>query len=171
MFLRRETPDDRAAIVAVHAAAFGGTPGIDPPEARVVDALRDAGDLIPRLSIVAITDGEVIGHVACSRAHVDGCSVLVLLAPLGVVPAHQCRGVGTALMHAVLSAADALDEPAVAVLGDPGFYRRFGFLPARNVGILPPNPRSGEHLQLRRLTAWTDSIIGTLRYPPPLASL
>ncbi len=170
MFLRRETSDDATAIAAVHAAAFARLPGVDPPEAQLVDTLRDAGDLIPGLSIVAIVRGEVVGHVACSRAHVDARPI-VALAPLGVLPTHQSCGVGTALMHAVLAAADALAEPAVAVLGDPGFYRRFAFLPAQDLGISPPTPQWAEHLQIRRLTAWKDGITGTLRYASALASL
>lgn len=170
LFLRRETTGDRAAIVAIHAAAFAREHGVEPPEARLVDALRDAGDLIPELSIVATLHGQAIGHVACSRAEIDGRPALGL-APLGVVPAQQNRGVGQALMHAVLAAADALDQSAVALLGEPGYYRRFGFVPAREVDIQPPDSRWGDHFQVRPLTAWDASIRGAFRYAPAIAAL
>ncbi|MGH3792696.1 MAG: GNAT family N-acetyltransferase, partial [Pseudonocardiaceae bacterium] len=64
----------------------------------------------------------------------------ISLGPLGVIPACQRRGVGRALMHAVLAAADALDEPAVTLLGDPAYYSWFGFVAGTTLGILPPVP-------------------------------
>lgn len=88
---------------AVHNAAFGG--GADVVEAQLVDDLRAGGDIIAALSIVAVVDGDVVGHVICSRASIaDRPSIG--LGPLGVIPACQRRGVGQALMHAVLAAAD-----------------------------------------------------------------
>jgi putative acetyltransferase len=170
MFLRRETPSDRMAIHAVHAAAFAREPGVEPPEARLVGSLREAGDLVLALSIVATLGPQTIGHVACSRADIDGVDALGL-APLGVLPAHQRRGVGTALMHAVLAAADALDEPVLGLLGDPAYYRRFGFVPGCEVGVRPPDPRWGEHFQIRTLSAWNASIQGTFRYAPAVAAI
>lgn len=132
VILRRETPIDRAAILAVHAAAFAHPEKIVSPEARLVDELRHDGDIVSGLSIVAEANSVVVGHVVCSRARIEDSASLGL-GPLGVLPAHQRRGVGHPLMHAVLAAADALDEPAVVLLGDPGYYRRFGFM-------LGPNP-------------------------------
>ena len=54
-------------------------------------------------------------------------------------------------MHAVLGAAEALDAPLVALLGNPGFYRRFGFVPSTDVGIEAPDPAWGVHFQVRPL--------------------
>lgn len=64
----------------------------------------------------------------------------------------------------VLAAADALDAPAVALLGDPGYYRQFGCELAYPLGIHPPRPQWTEHFQIRPLNAWTNSIQGTFRY-------
>jgi putative acetyltransferase len=91
---------------------------------------------------------------------------VVGLGPLGVLPSCQGRGVGHALTHAVLAAADALNEPAVVVLGAPSYYGRFGFLPALPMGILPTDPGWSEHLQVRPLTAWDCSLHGTFHYAP-----
>jgi putative acetyltransferase len=163
VILRREVPDDRTAIFAVHTAAFALPDGGDVPEARLVDALRDDGDIIPALSLIALIHDEIVGHVVCSRASIDG-SPSVGLGPLGVLPTHQHRGVGQALMHGVLAAADALDEPAVVLLGDPRYYRSFGFLLAQPLGILPPDPRWAAHFQVRPLHAWDSSLRGTFHY-------
>jgi putative acetyltransferase len=163
MFLRRERPADRTAIYAIHAAAFAREDGQVAPEAHLVDGLRDEGDILPACSIVAESGNELVGHVVRSRVTVDGYPLLGL-GPLWVLPSQQRRGVGGALMHAVLAAADALDVPAVVVLGDPGYYRRFGFELAAPIGVHPPQPEWAKHFQIRRLTAWTNTIGGMVRY-------
>ena len=121
-------------------------------------------------SLVATLDLEVVGHVLCSRASVDGRPLLGL-GPLGVLPEYQRRGVGQALMHGVLAAADALNEPAVVLLGDPAHYRRFGFVLAEPLGLLPPDPHWVRHFQVRRLSAWDASLRGTFRYAPAFERL
>ncbi|MGH3839246.1 MAG: GNAT family N-acetyltransferase [Pseudonocardiaceae bacterium] len=161
MLLRRERRVDQPAVRAVHSAAFGD--GADAAEARLVDDLRADGDVIAALSLVAVLDGDVVGHVICSRASIaDRPSIG--LGPLGVIPAYQRRGVGQALMHAVLAAADALDEPAVALLGEPAYYSRFGFVAGATLGVLPPVPEWDQYFQVRPLNAWDDSLQGTFRY-------
>ncbi|MBA2308946.1 MAG: N-acetyltransferase [Pseudonocardiales bacterium] len=166
MILRREHGADRDAIFAVHTAAFGrpdGGGGGDVPEARLVDALRDDGNIVAGLSVVATLDAAVVGHVVCSRATAGDHPVLGL-GPLGVVPEFQRRGVGSALMYAVLAAADALDESAVVLLGDPGYYCRFGFEPADSLGLGAPDPAWGVHFQVRPMSAWDPSVRGSVRY-------
>ncbi len=153
---------------AVHNAAFGG--GADAAEAQLVHDLRADGDVIAALSIVAVLDGDVVGHVVCSRASIaDRPSIG--LGPLSVIPAYQRRGVGQALMHAVLAAADALDAPAVALVGDPGYYSRFGFVAGATLGVLPPVPEWAGHFQVRPLTAWDGSRRGVFRYAPAFERL
>jgi putative acetyltransferase len=165
VIIRRETARDRDAIRAVHAAAFRPPGGGVAAEARLVDELRDDGDVVRGLSLVATQGIEVVGHVVCSRGHIDDRPALGL-GPLGVLPAHQRRGIGHALMHGVLAAADALDEPCVVLLGDVAYYSRFGFVLAEPLGVLPQNPVWAEHFQLRRLTAWTETVRGTFGYAP-----
>ncbi len=164
VLIRREAASDQRAVFAVHNAAFATENGSVAYEATLVDDLRAAGDIIARLSLVAEIDGLVVGHVLGSRAHIDG-HPSVGLAPLGVLPSHQRRGVGSALMHAVLAAADALDSSEAVLLGDPGYYQRFGFQPAQPLGVLPPDPEWAHHFQIRTLTSWTGTH-GIFRYAP-----
>ncbi|MDH2425508.1 N-acetyltransferase [Sphaerisporangium sp. TRM90804] len=173
MLIRRESPADISSIHEVHTAAFGkpGTPGDPPAEAGLVDALRACDAWLPALSLVATTpDGAVAGHVVCTRATAGSTPVLGL-GPLGVLPAHQGRGVGHALMHAVLGAADALDEPLVILLGHRDYYPRFGFRPAEDYGITPPVPEWGPSFMARPLTSYTPTIRGAFAYAAPFDDL
>jgi putative acetyltransferase len=165
VLIRREIPRDAAAVHHLHATAFAtdGRPG--DYEAAIPDELRTAGDAIPALSLVAEIDGVVAGHLVGSRAHI-GELTSVGIGPVGVLPEHQGKGVGSALMHAVLAAADALDLPEAILLGSPAFYHRFGFRPAQPLGVLPPDPAWVEHFQIRTLAAWTPDRTGTFRYAP-----
>jgi putative acetyltransferase len=161
MLIRREAAADVAAIRAVTAAAFAR-----PDEATLVDELRAGPAWIGVLSLVATEGDEVTGHVLCSRGHVGHAPVLGL-GPLSVRPDRQRSGVGSALMHAVLGAADALGEPLVALLGDPVYYRRFGFRLSEDYQITPPVEGWRPHFQVRVLTCYAAAVRGTFRYPEP----
>ncbi|MET8848164.1 N-acetyltransferase [Amycolatopsis sp. NPDC004625] len=172
MLIRRETPADRAAIHAVHSAAFRRDDNEPPAEAPLVDELRADGDLVDALSLVAIRDGEVVGHVCCSRARVgEDSAAAVGLGPLGVLPAHQRTGVGSALMHAVLGAADALGHGLVVLLGNPAYYERFGFARADTLSITAPDPAWGPHFQARTLTRHDPAQAGAFQYAPAFSRI
>ncbi|MGE5293141.1 MAG: GNAT family N-acetyltransferase [Micromonosporaceae bacterium] len=169
VLIKREAPADIEAIRGVIAAAFAceKTPGQIPLEVALVDELRASPAWLPELSLVAIgRDGDITGHVVCTRGWV-GSSAALALGPLGVRPDQQRHGTGSALMHAVLGAADALGEPLVAVLGDPRYYARFGFRPAQEYGIAPPVDSWRPHFQVRTLTAYAPSLQGAFTYPEP----
>jgi putative acetyltransferase len=166
---RRETAGDVAAIRAVTAAAFAGPdqPEKTPAEASLVDELRACPAWLPALSRVAVApDGMVIGHVVVTRGHVGSAPALGL-GPLSVHPDHQRRGVGSALMHAVLGAADALDEPLVALLGAPSYYQRFGFRPSTDFHITAPVAEWQPYFQVLPLTAYNPAHRGVFTYAEP----
>jgi putative acetyltransferase len=174
MLIRRETPEDAAAVRAVHGTAFAVAEAADrvPVEADLVDALRATGAWLPALSLVcAGAEGEILGHVVCTRASIDDEPAALGLGPLAVAPAWQRRGVGSALMHAVLGAADALDEPVVVLLGHTEYYPRFGFRPARELGITPPVAEWGAHFMARPLSAYRPSLRGPFAYAAPFNDL
>jgi len=118
--IRPEKPDDANAIRRVHVAAFP-----TPAEASLVDALRRSGRLC--VSRVALIDEQVVGHIAFSPLNIDGG---VGLAPVAVLPAQQRRGHGSALIRAGIDACRQRGDSLIVVLGDPAYYRRFGFRPA-----------------------------------------
>jgi putative acetyltransferase len=170
--IRRERPADHAAVRAVHRAAFApdGRPEPDVAEAWLVDQLRADAGWLPHLSLVAVSGARVVGHVMASRAVVEPAGEPVLgLGPLGVEPAEQRRGVGSALVHAVLAAAEARDERLVGLLGDPAYYGRFGFVAGAEHGVLPPDPGWGAAFQVRVLAGPVAG--GWFRYAEPFDRL
>lgn len=173
MIIRRERPEDIAAIREVTAAAFRGAehsappaePGGPPGEVDLIDRIRADEGWLPHLSLVAVLEGRIVGHVVGSRAHL-GDVPAIGLGPLSVEPGHQRSGIGSALMHAVLAAADATGEPIVGLLGEPGYYARFGFVPAASVGVEAPDATWGDYFQVRTLFAYGGQR-GPFRYAPP----
>lgn len=185
VLIRRERPDDISAIAAVHRNAFAaqyasanGEPWVDdgapalaePPEVDLVRRLRDNSGWIPTLSMVAEQDGRIVGHACLTRAAVGPFPVLAL-GPIGVRPEYQGNGVGSALMHAVLGAADALDEPLVGLLGSLDYYPRFGFVQGVRQHIVPDQSEWTSHFQVRPLSAYEDEIKGEFRYADPFYEL
>jgi putative acetyltransferase len=173
MLIRRENPGDVDAIRGIARAAFmhPGRTSILPPEAGLIDELRSSDYFLPALSLVAVNShADVVGHVLCTRGRVDSAPVLAL-GPLAVHPDQQRSGVGLALMHAILGAAEALDEPLVGVLGDPGYYSRFGFRPSEEYEIKPPVPEWRAYFQIRALAGYSPLVHGTFTYPEPFHRL
>ncbi len=170
MIIRKETSRDLVATRAVQAAAFGRGAATEPVEVRLLAELRRCDGWIPQLSLVAEVDGVVRGHVVTTRGYVGERPALGL-GPIGVDPAGQRAGIGLALMHATIGAAEAMDEPLIALLGSPAYYRRFGFVASATVGIDPPDPSWGEFFQVRTLTAFTPDIRGKFVYAAPFDDL
>ena len=126
MIIRDERPEDVDAIRNLTARAFAGMPYSDGTESAIVDRLREAGTLT--LSLVAAMDGAVVGHVAFSPVAIsDGSKDWFGLGPISVEPQHQREGIGSALVDAGLSRLKALGARGCVLVGDPGYYGRFGF--------------------------------------------
>lgn len=169
MDVRVEQPGDVAAIAAVHGAAFPTPEGAaEPVEVGLVEALRADAGWVTGLSLVAVEDGEVVGHVVCSQGLVGDTPALGL-GPIGVLPAAQGRGVGAALMTAVLDRARAGGWRVVALLGSD-WYARFGFVPASRLGIHAPDPAWGDHFQALVLDDGP-APAGTFAYAAPFTAL
>ncbi len=124
--MRPEGPGDVAAIREVTLEAFEHAPYSDQREADIIDALRAAGAL--SVSLVAVQDEEVLGHIAFSPVEVGGVKGgWHGLGPIAVRPGHQGRGIGQALVWAGLDRLAILGAGGCVLLGAPAYYGRFGF--------------------------------------------
>ena len=127
MIIREEQPADISLIREINQRAFE-----QEQEANLVDALRSNG--AATLSLVAVVDDAVVGHIMYSPARI-GAVEGAGLAPMAVLPTHQRRGIGSQLVEVGNAKLREHDCPFIIVLGHPGFYPRFGFRPARPLGV------------------------------------
>lgn len=141
MIVRDSTDSDLPAISQVHLDAFGPEEGPEIVD-LVKELLRDP-TAEPRLSLVASSDDRIAGHVLFTATALDTPGVpptSSILAPVGVLPALQGRGVGSRLVDAGLRLLASQGVDLVFVLGHPDYYPRFGFRPAGTVGFEAPYP-------------------------------
>jgi putative acetyltransferase len=165
--IRPETPGQADAIRAVNDAAFDG-----PVESRIVDAIRGTDRWIDGGSLVAVDlDGLLVGHLLLSLGDLvapDGAVRRIwMVGPVAVAPERQRRGIGGALMRAAIALATARREPLLCLLGHADYYPRFGFEPARAIGIEPPRPWPNVNWMALRLPDWDPSLRGVARFAPP----
>ncbi|OHV29116.1 MULTISPECIES: GNAT family N-acetyltransferase [Pseudofrankia] len=166
MNLRRESARDRESVRNVVTRAFGGEHG--KVVSGLVDDLRATITPGDGLSLVAEHDGKVVGHAMWTRNLLDAPRRLVevqVLSPLAVVPEHQKRGIGSALIHRGLDILAESSVPLVFLEGDPGYYRRFGFVPGGDLDFRKPSLRIPDAaFQVVTLAAYQPWMTGTLVY-------
>ncbi len=166
MTIRAERPSDRDAIAQVVSAAFKSA-----GEVVLVDTVRESPGFVPELSLVAEIDGRIVGHVMVSHITLADATTehrIACLAPLAVDPSMHGRGIGSALVRAVVARADEMGEPLIVLQGDPNYYGRFGFehsvLHAIHMHL--PEWSPAEAAQVIRLSSYDTSIRGRVVFPP-----
>ncbi len=110
-----------------------------PYEHWMVNELRKRDGILP-LSLVAVehTNEEIVGHIICSKAEVrteNGVIPVLNMGPIGVLPEYQRRGVGKALICAMIEKAKTLGYGAILFFGRPEYYPQFGFKEASEFGV------------------------------------
>lgn len=161
--IRAETAADHAAVRRVNEAAFGS-----PTEADLVAALREVAR--PYISLVAVLDGQVVGHIFFSPVTIEAeesASTAMALGPMAALPAYQRQGVGSQLVRAGLKACRRAGHEVVFVLGHPSYYPRFGFAPASAQGLRCLYPVPDEVFMVAELRAGAlAGRRGLVRYHP-----
>lgn len=158
--IRAENARDLDGIHSVNVAAF---PTAD--EADLVDRLRSNGTL--SVSLVAENDGVIVGHVAFSPVTVETSTSTgsgVGLAPVAVSPAHQRTGIVGRLIRLGLEQCRQAGYAYVVVLGDPAYYRRFGFETAAAKGLVNEYGAHDEFMVLELIEGSLRSVRGLVKY-------
>jgi len=134
--IRGEDTGDHQAIKLVNDLAFE-----QPDEGEMIDALRCNPGFVPELSLVALVDDAVVGHILFFPIKIENAGsyeTSLSLAPMAVHPDFQGKGIGGRLVEEGIAAAKAGGFESIIVLGHPEYYPRFGFQPASRWGIRPP---------------------------------
>jgi len=160
MMVRSERHGDATTIASIITQAFGRA-----DEARLVARLRADGTAA--ISLVAVFGGDLVGHVMLSP--MSAPFPALGLAPLSVLPIHQCMGIGTALVEAGLKQAKEQGWDGVFVLGDPHYYERFGFCASLARGF--SSPYAGPHFMALSLGGDLPATIGEVFYASTFGDL
>ncbi len=146
MEIRKSNESDKAEIEKIHIAAFGEEKGQVIAD-LAIDLLTDK-TAMPLLSLVAVENNRLIGHILYTKAKITQTKESVftqILAPLAVLPEAQKTGIGNKLIHEGLSQLKTSGVELVFVLGHPDYYPRSGFKSAGELGFEAPYPIPEEH--------------------------
>jgi putative acetyltransferase len=162
--VRSTTEDDRAQVLRTVRESFSGEVGDGREEVEIVEAVWSLNAPIAAGDLVAVAGGEIVGHVLASLGKLDELAVPGI-APLAVRPDCQGQGIGTALMTELLRQLNQRGFPLVVVLGDPGYYGRFGFQPSGPLGIpYLPIGADSPHFQVLQLGDHHEASTGNYVY-------
>ncbi len=142
MLIRNENESDTEDITNIHEQAFKG-----PDEGEIVKNLRKNNNLA--ISLIAEIDKKIVGHIAYSPIYDKNEEIIgVGLAPVAVLPSYQKQGVGSNLINQGNEMALAKGFEKIFVLGDPVYYRRFGFEMAKSYNYFSDFDPEGKHFMI-----------------------
>lgn len=108
-------------------------------EHLVLHQLRESNSYVEELDLIAIYEGEIIGHVISTKAHVIDTEnkehEVLCVGPIAILPEFQNKGIGTKLLDFSISVAGKLGYTGMILFGNPDYYHRFGFRNAQEFGI------------------------------------
>ena len=136
MKIRKLTPEEYPRASALLRQAFPGSSY----EVKLVENFHRNGTEVHEW--VCLHINKVVAYIAFSNAYNDDDVCGLHLAPLAVNPEFQGQGIGSELLRFALRQ-DVIKEKTLFVLGDPGFYKKFGFEPCANP--ICPFDKNNEH--------------------------
>lgn len=167
--LRQEQPRDYGAIRAMVETAFLTAEHAEGDEQDFVERQRAGRDYVPELALIAEVERTIIGHIMMTRLSTISGSVkcrVLLVAELAVALPLRRLGIASLLIEEATRRAKALGYDAQVLVGDPGFYRRFGFVPTTEFRISNANGIESQYVLAREL--WDGALAdqpGTLHLP------
>lgn len=163
MNIRQEQTADYPEVYQLIKEAFANAEHSDGHEQDLVAALRRSDAFIPELSLVAVENNKIVGHILFTKAHVNGTEVLAL-APLSVLPEYQKQGIGLSLIQQGHAVAARLGYTYSVVLGHAAYYPKAGYVPASQYGIYPPFAVENENFMAICFSEHAEKLNGLLQY-------
>lgn len=161
--IRQENKNDYEEVYNVIKTAFETAEHSDGNEHNLVVALRESNNFIPELSLVAVQDNKIIGYILFTKIVIGEYEELAL-APLGILPEYQKRGIGTKLIEEGHKIAKKLGYHYSIVLGSDKYYPKFDYIPASQYGIIAPFEVPNENFMAIKLNDTNKEITGVVKY-------
>lgn len=161
--IRQERQEDYQQIRELVREAFAHAEHSDGDEHDLIERVRHSSDYIPELSLVAVSDDIVLGHIMFSKISV-GESEAIALAPLSVRTDWQRKGIGKSLVTEGHRLASKMGHSCSVVLGNPDYYSKFGYEKASNHGIVAPFDVPDDYYMVCELDENCDIPKGYVKY-------
>jgi predicted N-acetyltransferase YhbS len=139
--IRQEQPADYPAVFELIEKAFSKLEVSNHQEQFFVERLRKSEGFIPELSLVALLDNKIVGHIVLSKINIKNDEKeyqTLILAPVSVLPEFQNQGIGSQLIIEAHKKATELGFKSVILVGHEDYYPRFGYKKAAGFGIKQP---------------------------------
>ena len=161
--IRQENKNDYEEVYNVIKTAFETAEHSDGNEQDLVVALRKSDNFIPELSLVAVIDNKIVGYILFTKIKI-GKQEELALAPLGVLPEYQKQGIGRTLIQEGNKKAKELGYHYSVVLGSDKYYPKFGYVSAKEYGIVAPFDVADENFMAIKLNDTDIEIKGIVQY-------
>ena len=167
--IRQEIPSDYPFVFEVVKSAFEDEEYSDHTEHFLVERLRKSIEFIPELSLVAVLDNEIVGHILLSPIKIVNkhqSFVSLALAPVSVKPEFQGKGIGSALIKGSHKKAIDLGFDSIVLIGHEEYYPRFGYEMISKFNIEIPFDAPAENCMILELKKNAlDKVSGKVVYP------
>lgn len=167
--IRQERDQDIPQVSALIQAAFSGLEESDQSEHLLVGRLRASEAFIPELSLVAVHEETIVGHILLTRIQIqegDHSFPSLALAPVSVLPEYQGQGIGSQLILAAHKIARDMGFSSIVLLGHATYYPRFGYVHASQHGIRLPFDVPDENYMVMALQEdGLEGVSGMVVYP------
>jgi len=169
MNIRQEQPADYSAVFEIIEQAFRMLEVSNHQEQFFVERLRKSKSFIPDLSLVALLDKKVVGHIVLSKINIKNNEKqyqTLILAPVSVLPEFQNQGIGSQLIIKAHKKAIELGFTSAILVGHEDYYPRFGYKKASEFGIKQPfDVPEKNNLAVELVENGLDGVSGTVEYP------
>lgn len=161
--IRQELEKDFDKVESLIKEAFLNAEHTDNNEHILVKNLRKSDAFIPQLSLVAIVNDNIVGHILFTKIKINNTTQLAL-APLAVLPKYQKMGIGKKLIEIGHKIAREMGYDFSVVLGHNNYYPKFGYKEAKIFGIKAPFEISSENFMAIKLNDNNVNVSGIVEY-------